>query len=231
VILEPQAVADLVGQLMYGSLLSLAGVEVDGGGPWELGYDQGLEIWRTKLGLKVIDERLTITSQPFAPNQGVMTGPGLDNVTWFERGVLTNLSYRRAYGKETRKESRYVVNPGTYQMSGGTTTIDEMIASTKRGLLITRFSNLSMLHLHSLLLTGFTRDGLWLIENGKISRAVNNMRITESPLFVLNQIEQLGVPVPVFQPITRWKEVRILPTIVPPLKARDFSFTSTIDAV
>jgi predicted Zn-dependent protease len=107
-------------------------------------------------------------------------------------------------------------------MSGGTTSVEEMIATTKRGLLVTRFSGIDTLDNGSMLLTGLTRDGLWLIENGKISKAVKNFRFTESPLFVLNSLEQLGEPVPTFNQI---------PVIVPPLKARDFSFTSLVDAV
>ena len=108
-------------------------------------------------------------------------------------------------------------------MSGGNTPVEEMIRTTKRGLLVTRFSNISTLDPASLLATGLTRDGLWLIENGKITKPVKNFRFTESPLFVLNSIEQLGEPVPVFSPS--------FPAVVPPLKVRDFSFTSLVDAV
>ena len=81
--------------------------------------------------------------------------------------------------------------------------------------------------------TGFTRDGLWLIENGKITKAVKNFRFTESPLFVLNSVEQLGAPAPVFRPVKNPYELEapLTPAIVPPVKARDFSFTSTIDAI
>lgn len=118
-------------------------------------------------------------------------------------------------------------------MSGGTTSVDEMIATTQRGLLVTRFTDIRGLDGNSLLSTGLTRDGLWLIEHGKISKAVKNLRFTESPLFVLNSIDQLGVPVPIFRPVRNAyeQEVPLTPAIVPPLKSRDFSFTSTIDAI
>jgi predicted Zn-dependent protease len=115
-------------------------------------------------------------------------------------------------------------------MSGGESSIDEMIRTTKRGLVVTRFSNIRRLDATSMLATGLTRDGLWLVENGKITKAVKNFRFTESPLFMLNAIEQLGVPVPVFRP-TREEGGALTPAIVPPLKVRDFSFTSTIDAI
>jgi predicted Zn-dependent protease len=110
--------------------------------------------------------------------------------------------------------------------------MEEMIRSTRRGLVVTRFSNLRLLDTTggSMLSTGLTRDGLWLVENGKITKAVKNFRFTESPLFMLNSVEQLGVPVPVFRP-TRHEGGELTPAIVPPLKVRDFSFTSTIDAI
>jgi predicted Zn-dependent protease len=81
-----------------------------------------------------------------------------------------------------------------------------------------------------MLSTGLTRDGVWLVENGKITKSVKNFRFTESPLFMLNSIEQLGVPAPVFRP-TKSEGGELTPAVVPPLKVRDFSFTSTIDAI
>ena len=98
-----------------------------------------------------------------------------------------------------------------------------MIATTKRGLLVSRFFGITLLDWHSLLFTGVTRDGLWLIEHGKISKPVKNFRFTESPFFIFNNVEQLGTPVPVYSPG--------YPAIVPPMKVRDFSFTSLTDAV
>jgi predicted Zn-dependent protease len=108
-------------------------------------------------------------------------------------------------------------------MSGGTTTIDEMIQTTKRGIMVTRLSNIRLVDPNSLLYTGYTRDGLWLVENGKISKPIKNFRFTESPMFVFNQVEQLGPPVRVFHPGA--------PVIVPPVKVRDFSFTALADAI
>jgi len=112
---------------------------------------------------------------------------------------------------------------GTFRMTGGTTSVDEMLATTKRGVLVTRLWNVEVLDPISLLSTGYTRDGVWLIEHGKISKPVTNFRFTESPIFVLNQVEQLGVPRRVFHPGA--------PVVVPSMKVRDFSFTSLSDAV
>lgn len=229
VILEPQAVAYLM-ELVVASLDRQTAET--GQGPWALSYDTALNLWRTKLGLKVMDSRITISHDPADPELGILPEPWMQPVTWFDKGVLTNLSYAREdFALPRLHENRGVRGMTGYRMSGGETSIDEMIRTTRRGLLVTRFFNISTLDGTSLLATGLTRDGLWLIENGKISKAVKNFRFTESPLFVLNSIEQLGVPVPVFRPVKSPYTARLTPAIVPPLKARDFSFTSTIDAI
>jgi predicted Zn-dependent protease len=229
VILEPQAVHDLV-SIIIGSL-DRGDPEDRQTGPFLAGFDNALNLSLSKLGLKIVDERITISHDPTDPALGVVpffVGQGGDiepvrPVTWIERGVLTTLATERRHAITRLNENQGHPNTGSYRMSGGTTSVEEMIQTTKRGLLVTRFSNIRPLDAGSLLATGLTRDGLWLIENGKISKAVKNLRFTESPLFMLNSLEQLGEPVPVFNPAA--------PTIVPPLKARDFSFTSLVDAV
>jgi predicted Zn-dependent protease len=234
VILEPQAVHDLVSFLI--ASLGRRGPEHygTGGGPFRLGQDHALELGRSKLGLKVVDERITIGQDPMDPLLGVIPWDGTPHraphraITWIDRGKLTALDDEtRDYALQTRNEHLPRVNSHAFRMSGGETSVEEMIKTTKRGLLVTRFSNARMLDPNSLVATGVTRDGLWLIENGQISKAVKNLRFTESPLFVLNSLEQLGVPVPVFRDIG----FRLTPAVVPPLKARDFSFTATIDAI
>ncbi len=203
----------------------------EGRGPFALERDQSLDLWRSKLGLKVIDDRLSLTHDPADPLLGVVPALGLEPITWIRNGVLETLDFDRWYSVPELSQSMPTRYRPSYRLSGGSTTIEEMIASTKRGLLVSRFSNMRVLDESSALSTGVTRDGLWLIEQGKISKAVNNMRITESPLFVLNQVEQLGVPVPVFRPEQFPLSGVIRPAIVPAMTSRDFSFTSTIDAV
>lgn len=230
VILEPQAVADLM-EIVARSMIREAAEE--GRGPWALALDDALHLWRTKLGVKVVDERITISHDPADPQLGIAPTPWMAPVTWIDHGVLTDLSYERSYALRNLNKNAPLRGLSGYRMSGGSTSIDEMIQSTTRGLLVTRFSNLRQLDDTSLLSTGLTRDGLWLIEHGKISHAVKNFRFTESPLFVLNSIDQLGVPVPVFRPAKDPYDAitPLTPAMVPPLKARDFSFTSTIDAI
>jgi predicted Zn-dependent protease len=220
VILEPQAVRDLVALIVA----SVARTQAeDGRGPFaaERGF--------SKLGKKVIDARVTIGHDLMDPLLGVLPfeleeGGPVRPVNWIEHGVLTALSYERErYALPQLNENLGLPNVGAFRMSGGDTSVEEMIRTTQRGLLVTRFSNVKPLDPGSLLSTGVTRDGLWLIERGQITKTVKNLRFTESPLFMLNNLEQLGTPVPVFSPGA--------PTVVPALKARDFSFTSLVDAI
>ncbi len=213
-----------------------------GTGPFYLGYDDALQLRRAKLGLKVVDERITIDQDPMDPRLGVLPfqlGPDMAPTRaekWIDRGVLMALADDRARAVADRNENLPRTETSSFRMSGGDTSVEEMIKTTKRGLLVTRLSNVRTLDFNSLLATGLTRDGLWLIENGQITKAVKNFRFTESPLFVLNSLEQLGIPVPVFRPVKSplgdsAHIFGLVPAIVPPLKARDFSFTSTIDAI
>jgi predicted Zn-dependent protease len=82
---------------------------------------------------------------------------------------------------------------------------------------------MALIDLDSLTLSGFSRDGFWLIENGKISKPVKNMRFVDSPMFAFNALEQLGTPVRIFHPSA--------PMIMPTAKVRDFNFTSLSSAV
>jgi predicted Zn-dependent protease len=231
VILEPQAVADLMEMLVP----TFAHREVPESGlasPWLLGGDEATGSFRSKLGLKVVDERITISHDTADPALGIVARwtERHGEVTYIDHGVLTNLGHFQETDLSQLRGRDHLRGLTGYRMTGGETSIEEMIRTTRRGLLVTRLSNLRLLDGSSMLSTGLTRDGLWLIENGKITKAVKNFRFTESPLFMLNSIEQLGVPRPVFRP-TRREGDELTPAIVPPLKVRDFSFTSTIDAI
>jgi hypothetical protein len=229
VILEPQAVATLVSILVSNMLREIA---EEGRGPFASRFDPSIGLWRTKLGLRVADERVTISHDPMQRALGVLPSAGLIPVTWIERGILKNLSYNRPYALRALNENlgrveRAQLGTPSFSMAGGPTSVDEMIASTQRGVLVTRFSTVNMLEGNEMLVTGTTRDGLWLIEHGKVSKAVRNMRFTDSPLFVLNKLEALGPAESVFNPV----DYLLAPIVVPTLKANDFAFTSTIDAV
>jgi predicted Zn-dependent protease len=218
-ILEPQAVADLFDSVVFA--LERQPAE-QGNGPFA-SPRRGF----SKIGEKVLDERITVSSDPMDPDCGFVPfdweGEPYQKVNWIDHGILRELAYYRSYGVTYLQKDRALTNPHAYRMSGGTTTVDEMIATTDRGVLVTRFSGLVVLDYKTLLTHAVTRDGLWLIEHGKISKPIKNFRITESPLFAFNNVEQLGAPQRVFHPSA--------PVVVPPIKVRDFSFTGLMDAV
>lgn len=235
-ILEPQATFALITPVV--TSLTRAGAESLSPEPhpykthrkvsYQLRDGSTVDFDPTRVGERLLDERIDITFDPLDPDLGVLPfmpndGDAIVPVTWFQQGVLKTLAYDREYALQRLHQSTAQPNPGAFRMSGGTTTIEEMIATTPRGLLITRFVDVTLLDRESLLSTGLTRDGLWLIENGQLTRPVQNFRFTDSPFAAFNQVEQLGVPVPIFNPET--------PALVPPVKVRELNFTTLIDAV
>jgi predicted Zn-dependent protease len=221
VILEPTAVGNLV-QLIAGSSAARSADEgrsffsKPGGG--------------TKIGQKVVDERVTIVSDPMDPlTPGApFTGEGLPtrrNV-WVENGVVKNLAYDRYWAQKQGVEPNGF--GGGFRMSGGDATLEQLIAGTQRGLLVTRLWYIRPVDPRTILFTGLTRDGTFLVENGKITKAVKNLRWNESPIFMLNNVEAMGRPVRVSASEDGSPGA---PIVVPPIRARDFNFTSTSDAV
>ena len=221
VVLEPTAVGNLVQLIAF----ALNARNADEGRSFFAKQGGG-----NKVGQKVVDERVTLVSDPYDPGApgAPFTGEGLPiaPTTWIENGVVRNLSYDRYWAQR----QNVVPTPfgGTLRMSGGDATLEEMIASTDRGLLVTRFWYIRPVDPRTILYTGLTRDGTFLIENGKITRAVKNLRYNESPIFMLNNIEMMGRPMRVSASESGSPGVAV---VVPPLKVRDFTFTSLSDAV
>jgi predicted Zn-dependent protease len=221
VVMEPTAVANMVG-LMTGQLNARPADEgrsffsKPGGG--------------NRIGEQFVDERVTIWSDPSDPRLFTtpFSGEGLPNrrEVWVENGVLRTLVYDRFWAQ--RQEREPTGFPAGYYMEGGDASMDDMIASTERGLLLTRLWYIRGVDPRTILFTGLTRDGTFLIENGRVTSPVKNMRWNESPIFMLNNIEMMGAPVRVSPSESSGLASA---TVVPPLKVRDFNFTSLSDAV
>ncbi len=218
VILEPQATGDLV-QLLAFALDARSADE--GRSPF------AKEGGGNRIGEKIVDERVSLLSDPMDPlllsQPFDAQGMPLGRQVWIEKGVLKQLSYDRYWA--AKKGSNPTGFPASVKMEGGPTTTEEMIRSTPRGILVTRLWYLRQVDPRTVLYTGLTRDGTFLIEDGRISRAVRNFRFNESPLFILNNLEAIG------------PEARLAGTeaggdvVMPPLKVRDFNFTSLSEAV
>ncbi len=184
----------------------------------------------TLLGEKVFDERVTITSNPAAANAETSPfasdGQPVRSEVWVDKGVLRNLSFSRFWAQRKNVEAR--PSPLNLIVSGGSASLEDMIKSTKRGVLITRFWYIRPLNPRQISQTGLTRDGTFFIENGKISRPVVNFRFNQSIGELLKNVEMLGRSVRVCA--TETSSVGA-PIVVPAVKVRDFNLASVSDAV
>lgn len=218
VILEPAAGIVLLEQL-YGSLDARSADE----GRSFLSKPGG----KTRLGEKLVDERVNIYSDPANPElpTSVWNGDGQPQkkVSWIEKGVVKNLSYSRYWAE--KKGVKPLPGPDGIIMEGGTKTLAELIKGTEKGILVTRLWYIRPVDPQTLLYTGLTRDGTFYIENGQIKFPVKNFRFNESPVIMLNNLEELG------------KSERTISgesgqnALIPPMKIRDFTFSSLSDAV
>lgn len=213
VVLEPDATGDLI-PLMAGALQARAAEEgrsafAKGGGA-------------TKVGERIVDERITLLSNPADPlllttpfdNEGMPLG----RQDWITRGVLSQLAYTRFWANRQGKAP--TGGAGSLRLEGGTASLDEIIAGTERGVLVTHCWYIRAVDQRTLVYTGLTRDGTFLIENGRVTRPVKNFRFNDSPLFMLNNLDAIGRPVR-----TAGGDA------MPALRVRDFHFTSLSDAV
>jgi len=218
VIFEPQAVGDLV--QLIGNYSDARSAD-EGRSPF---VKPG---GGNKVGEKIVDERVTIVADPQDPQ--LMSQPfdgdglALNRQVFIENGVLKQLFYTRFWAKKQGKVA--TGQPASIKMMGGTTSVEDMIKSTERGVLVTRLWYLREVDPRTILYTGLTRDGTFLIENGKVTKAVRNFRFNDSPLFMLNNLEMLG------------PSVRLAGTeqggdiVMPTIKVKDFNFTSLSEAV
>jgi predicted Zn-dependent protease len=175
----------------------------------------------TKLGEKIVDERINIYSDPLDSRVPASTWSGdgtpLKRMDWLKGGVVKNLFYSRFWAKEKGVDP--VPFPPNGIMEGGDASLEDMIKSTKKGILVTRLWYIRNVDPQTLLYTGLTRDGTFYIEDGKIKHPIKNFRFNESPIIMLNNLETLG------------QQVRINGSLIPYMKIRDFTFTSLSDAV
>ena len=218
VILEPAAAAVLLENIFF----SLDARQADEGRSF-LSKPGGT----TRLGEKLVDERVNIYSDPMNPDLPTSTWNGdgrpQEKISWIEKGVMKNLTYSRFWAQ--KKGVKAIPGPDSAIMEGGTKTLEELIAGTKKGVLVTKLWYIRTVDPQSLLLTGLTRDGTFYIENGKIQYPIKNFRFNESPIIMLNNLEEMG------------KVERTVSTesnnnyLIPPLKIRDFTFSSLSDAV
>ncbi len=217
VILEPPAVLDLVGFLFY----DFAGTAV---------LDQR-SLFTGRMGKKLFGENISIWDDVYHPLQlgAPYDGEGIarEKVHLVDRGVPRNLVYARATAKKMKAKptghgfslpNEYGEAPMNLVFAGGTATVDEMVRSTERGVLVTRLWYIREVDPYQKILTGMTRDGTFLIEKGRIAGGIRNFRFNQSMIKMLSNVEMLGVPV-------RAAGEESFEMVVPAMKVRDFHFS------
>jgi predicted Zn-dependent protease len=225
VILEPRANARFLSLMM--GLFNARTVEGPVGN-----YFSGKEPGTSKIGEKLFSDMFTLKSDvgnpilrqtPIGPD-GMPARP----VTWIDKGVLKNLFYDRQWARRQKKEPTPTSTNMSLVLEGSNTTVDEMVKTTKRGLLVTFFWYIRGVDQATLLNTGMTRDGLFLIENGEITGPVQNFRWNMSPLVGFNNITAIGQSVPIH---TGESYDGPGTALVPPVRIEDFFMTSASPAV
>ena len=212
VILEPNAALGLLQNMLF----NMGARQADEGRSFLAQAGGG-----TKLGEKIVDERVTIYSDPTHPDVPAsgwtQDGRPARRTLWLENGVVKNMFYTRYWAEKQGVDA--VPAPSNGIMEGGSASLDELIAGTQRGILVTRFWYIRTVDPQTLLYTGLTRDGTFFVENGQIRYPIKNFRFNESPIIMLNNLEALGQP------------MRTGGNLVPSMKVREFTFSSLSDAV
>lgn len=218
VILEPSAVLDLLEFF----LLDFGGLSVL----------EKRSCFTEKMEKRIFGSNITIHDDVYHPLQfgSPFDGEGIpkQKLTLIEKGILKNLVYSQssAYRAGTHPTGHGFSLPNSWGeaptnivLEGGNSSLKKMIESTERGLYITRFWYIREVDPMQKILTGMTRDGTFLIENGKLKNAVRNLRFNESLFHFLNNVEELS-------PSVRASGEEGIDMVIPALKAKDFNFSS-----
>jgi predicted Zn-dependent protease len=223
VIMEPAAVADLIGWLGF----AFGARDAEQGQSFLSKPTDGKNSTSsTYLGEKLFPEIVTLRSDPFHPRlASTPWGPSLlpnEKTSWIEKGVVSNLYYDRFWAEKAgKKPTPYPIN---LVLDGQENSLDDLIKSVDRGLLVTRLWYIRVVQPKTWQLTGLTRDGVFLIEKGKVTDPVTNFRWNESPAEVLQRTTRLTQPVRVTNDETG-------SNMAPALITTDFNFTSVSEAV
>jgi predicted Zn-dependent protease len=216
-ILEPAAVLDFVGFIFY----DFAGTAV---------LDKR-SCFNDRMGKKIFGENVTLWDDVYHPLQvgAPWDGEGFprQKVLLVDRGVPKNLVYGRATAKKMKAKptghgftlpNEYGEAPMNLVFGGGDKSVDDMIRSTERGILVTRFWYIREVEPYEKVLTGMTRDGTFLVENGRVTGGIRNFRFNQGIIETLANVEMLG-------PAVRATGEESFEMVVPPMKIRDFHFS------
>ncbi|HET9318892.1 MAG TPA: TldD/PmbA family protein [Bryobacteraceae bacterium] len=217
VVLEPSAVLDLVGQIS-GDFSATALRD-------ERSFLTG------RLGAKLFGENISVYDDVYHARQSgsPFDGEGVprQRVALVENGVVRNVVYSRQAathagaiptGHGFPVPNEYGEAPANIVIAGGESSVEQMIASTDRGVLVTRLWYIREVDPYQKIMTGMTRDGTFLIEKGKLTRGLKNFRFNQNLIELLSNVEALS-------PVSRASGEEMFDMVVPAMKVRDFNFT------
>jgi len=225
VILEPYAVSELLSFLGYLGFHALA-------------VQEGRSFFCNEFGKKLVDSRVTIYDDGLDP-EGLQIpfdfeGIPKQRVTFFEEGVAKGVTYDSFTGNREGKNStgHGLIAPNTEGpipinlfMQGGESSLEEMVRSVRKGIYVTRFHYTNVVEPMKAILTGMTRDGTFLIEEGEIKRPIKNLRFTESVLRALSRVSAVSRERRICSEGTVYSRRFITGVVTPAIKVDGFNFS------
>ncbi len=198
----------------------------------------------TKVGQPLVDPRVSLRSDPdsaalacadtlvtaeSSPFASVFdNGLAIPATTWVDRGTLTALVQTRASAELTALPLTPMVDNLILTVDGGNGALDDLVARTDEGLLLTSLWYLREVDPQTQLLTGLTRDGVFVVRGGEVVGAASNFRFNDSPVDVLRRVQDAGTSAPTFS--REWGEY-FSRTAMPPLRVADFHLSTLSDAL
>jgi PmbA protein len=217
VILEPAAVLDLVGQ-MFGDFSATA-------------IRDGRSFLNDRMGHQLFGENINIYDDVLDPAQSgaPFDGEGVPRrrITLVDRGVVREIAYSRQAaalehvaptGHGLPLPNEFGEAPANIVIAGGGTSVDEMVASTERGILVTRLWYIREVDPYEKIFTGMTRDGTFLVEGGRMTAGLRNFRFNVGLMEMLSNVEAIG-------PAVRASGEEAFDMVAPAMKVRGFNFT------
>jgi len=225
VILEPYAVSELLSFLGYLGFHALA-------------VQEGRSFFSNRFGEKMVDEKVTVYDDGLDP-EGLQVpfdfeGIAKKRVTFFDRGVAKGVTYDSfTAGREGKKSTGHgLIAPNTEGpipinlfMKGGESSLEEMVKSVRRGIYVTRFHYTNVVEPMKAVITGMTRDGTFLIEEGEIKKPVKNLRFTESVLKALSRVRGVSRDRRICSEGTVYSRRFVTGTVAPAVKIDGFNFS------
>lgn len=205
-------------------------------------FEEGRSYLTGRLGSKIVDERITIVDDPYEKTGFTFPfdfeGIPKKRFVLVNKGVAKNVVYDSLTASKVKKKStgHAMVAPNPFgpipmhlSMKGGSKSFNKIVSETKRGILVTRFHYTNIIDPHKLTFTGMTRDGTFLIEDGKVTKGVKNLRFTENIIESLNRLDDISKKSVLVASEPGYGGRFGSGIVIPAIKIKNFTFTSATE--